>query len=392
MVESKDVLPYVDAGLVAVGTYKFLKAYFLARFEREQENPKPKKPIRVYMDGCFDMMHFGHANALRQAKALGDVLVVGVVSDAEIVRHKGPPVMNGKERLTAVTGCRFVDEVIEDAPYDLTPDFLHKLINVHKIDIVVHGDDPCTTAEGTDAYAECKRLGMYRQIKRTEGVSSTDIVGRMLLCTRDHHVQEDGSNGEFTRETQFLPTSRRIMQFSSGRKPNDNDRIVYVDGAWDLFHPGHVESLQQARALGDFLIVGVHTDQAVNQHRGHNFPIMNLHERTLSVLSCKYVDEVIIGAPWKVTTDLIRTMNISMVVHGTTSDPSMKPFTGEDDPYQVPKETGIFKEIKSTSNLTASEIIQRIIKNRDAYEKRNESKVKKEEQYYKEKKQYVAEM
>jgi ethanolamine-phosphate cytidylyltransferase len=37
----------------------------------------PKKPVRVYIDGCFDIMHSGHYNALRQAKKLGDVLVVG---------------------------------------------------------------------------------------------------------------------------------------------------------------------------------------------------------------------------------------------------------------------------------------------------------------------------
>lgn len=57
-----------------------------------------KKRIRVYMDGCFDLMHFGHANALRQAKALGDELVVGVVSDEEIVANKGPPVLSMEER------------------------------------------------------------------------------------------------------------------------------------------------------------------------------------------------------------------------------------------------------------------------------------------------------
>lgn len=59
---------------------------------------KKKRPIRVYMDGCFDMMHYGHCNALRQARALGDQLVVGVVSDAEITLNKGPPVTPLNER------------------------------------------------------------------------------------------------------------------------------------------------------------------------------------------------------------------------------------------------------------------------------------------------------
>jgi cytidyltransferase-like protein len=44
------------------------------------------RPVRVYMDGCFDMMHYGHANALRQAKTLGDVLVVGLIPDTEILK------------------------------------------------------------------------------------------------------------------------------------------------------------------------------------------------------------------------------------------------------------------------------------------------------------------
>lgn len=59
-----------------------------------------KKRIRVYMDGCFDLMHYGHANALRQAKALGDELIVGLVSDEEILANKGPPVLSMEERYT----------------------------------------------------------------------------------------------------------------------------------------------------------------------------------------------------------------------------------------------------------------------------------------------------
>ena len=59
---------------------------------------RKRKPVRVYMDGCFDMMHYGHCNALRQARALGDQLVVGVVSDEEIIANKGPPVTPLHER------------------------------------------------------------------------------------------------------------------------------------------------------------------------------------------------------------------------------------------------------------------------------------------------------
>ena len=46
-------------------------------------------PVRMYVDGCFDMVHSGHFNAIRQAKALCDILVVGVVCDEEVIHHKG---------------------------------------------------------------------------------------------------------------------------------------------------------------------------------------------------------------------------------------------------------------------------------------------------------------
>ena len=49
------------------------------------------------------MVHFGHANACRQAKALGDYLIVGVHSDEEITKHKGPPVFNEAERYKMVS-------------------------------------------------------------------------------------------------------------------------------------------------------------------------------------------------------------------------------------------------------------------------------------------------
>lgn len=62
---------------------------------------------------------------------------------------------------------------------------------------------------------------------------------------------------------------------------------VYVAGAFDLFHVGHLDFLEQAKKHGDYLIVGLHTDPVVNNYKGSNYPIMNIHERVLSVLACK---------------------------------------------------------------------------------------------------------
>ena len=76
---------------------------------QEQLESRISKEVRVWCDGCYDMVHFGHANQIRQAKAMGEYLVVGVHSDEEIRKHKGPPVYNEQERYKMVKG--------KDRPY-----------------------------------------------------------------------------------------------------------------------------------------------------------------------------------------------------------------------------------------------------------------------------------
>nr|XP_043625102.1 ethanolamine-phosphate cytidylyltransferase-like [Erigeron canadensis] len=370
--------------------------YVLPYLGNIQKKKESKRRIRVYMDGCFDLMHYGHANALRQAKALGDELVVGIVSDEEIIRNKGPPVLSMEERLSLVSGLKWVDQVIANAPYAITEDFMNSLFNEHKIDYIIHGDDPCLLPDGSDAYALAKKVGRYKQIKRTEGVSSTDIVGRILASMEDKEVSEvDGDcnrmNGSLENHTKsehasnFLPTSRRIVQFSNGKGPGPNARVVYIDGGFDLFHAGHVEILKRARQLGDFLLVGIYTDQSVSQQRGIHFPLMHLHERSLSVLACRYVDEVIIGAPWEISKDMITTFNISLVVHGTVSE-SNSSLNGMEDPYKVPKSMGIFRTLESPKSITTTSVAQRIKANHEIYQKRNAKKEASEKKYYEERK------
>jgi len=385
-----------------------LQAQFDA-IDSDDENDIPRKPIRVWMDGAFDMMHYGHMNAFRQGRSLGTYLVVGINSDESITACKGtPPVLNDEERTTAVEGCKWVDEVVSGAPYVMTPEYLNMVIEKYSIDYVVHGDDPCIV-DGKDVYEDAKNRGIYRSIPRTEGVSTTDIVGRMLYMSRDHHdklpshrnlvskerkrsnsVSSETSDHleiraePFFRPSQFLTTSRMLRIFSAGaRDPPKGAKVVYVDGAFDMFHMGHVRTLQKARALGDYLIVGVHNDNLVNQHRGSNYPIMNLNERLLSVLGCTYVNDVLIDAPWDITREMIASLNISVVAHGSSSDHVYEQ-TALDAHYDIPKSLGILQSISSDSELCVDEIVRRILENEKMFKAKVAKKMQAEGEYYSE--------
>ncbi|CAN0454691.1 unnamed protein product, partial [Ectocarpus sp. 12 AP-2014] len=314
----------------------------LLEAEGEEDSGKGGREVRIWMDGAFDMMHYGHMNAFRQGKALGTHLVVGVNSDESIAKCKGPPVMNDQERLTAVEGCKFVDEVVPGVPYVMSPEYLEYVIDKYRIDFVVHGDDPCIV-DGKDVYEAAKARGKYRSIPRTEGVSTTDIVGRMLLQSRSHHSLRGGEQeiprlASFNRRreptqvrSKFLTTSWMLRLFSAGvQAPPKGARVVYIDGAWDMFHAGHVAILKQARDFGDYLIAGVHSDEVVNAQRGLNMPIMNLNERVLSVLGCAYVNDVLIDAPLRMTREMIASLNIGAAVHGTVDDNMVVHATGDE--------------------------------------------------------------
>ena len=105
---------------------------------------------------------------------------------------------------------------------------------------------------------------------------------------------------------------------------------------------------------------------------------MNTHERTLSVLSCRYVDEVIIGAPVNITEQFLDDLNIDVVVHGSQYEVASESKYEGEDPYAVPKRLNKFVEIKSPSALTTSALVERILENRHAFLKRQKEKFAKE--------------
>lgn len=335
-------------------------------------DPQEDVPVdssRIWIDGCFDFSHHGHAGAMLQARRLGSSLLVGVHSDAAILANKGPTVMTLAERCAAVEACRWSTRSIPHAPYVTSLPW----ISHYGCQYVVHGDDITSDADGEDCYRFVKAAGRFKVVKRTSGISTTDLVGRMLLCTRSHFIRnledvlsgKEGNGSEEEREAQGKAMEEKIREYATdesgnnplvevwswrpkhpekerrrssvsvqkppvhrrstekgsiekmvdGVAPKPGQRVIYVDGGFDLFSSGHIEFLRRVAEMEEtearhrgwydaeavnrrksdtgsdyspaYVVAGVHDDDVINHWKGINYPIMNIFERGLCVLQCK---------------------------------------------------------------------------------------------------------
>ena len=385
---------------------------------------------RLWVDGCFDFFHHGHAGAVVQARQLGDELYAGVHSDEDILENKGPTVMTLRERLLATDACRWVTKSVPYAPYVTQLDW----ISHFGCKYVVHGDDITSDSSGEDCYRFVKAANRFKVVKRTPSISTTDLVGRMLLCTKGHFIKslekvlagEEGVGTEEERKAEAAAMMERIRLYATdetaknpgvdvwfwteagsfkelfkGKGPQLGQRVVYVDGGFDLFSSGHIEFLRMViqaeeelarqdgwyseQAVNErkgkggdygpvFVVAGVHDDEVINAEKGVNYPIMNIYERGLCVLQCRYVNAVIFGAPFIPTKSYLTSLpwgTPDAVYHGPTSF-----MPTAEDVYVAPKEMGIYREIghHEFEDVNAGTIVQRIMKSRDLYEARQKAK------------------
>lgn len=83
-----------------------------------------------------------------------------------------------------------------------------------------------------------------------------------------------------------------------GRAHRGSRRVVFTNGCFDLLHPGHIHTLEQARALGDVLVVGLNTDDGVRKTKGDSRPVIPENERAELLAAVQAVDFVVLfGEP-----------------------------------------------------------------------------------------------
>lgn len=129
--------------------------------------------------------------------------------------------------------------------------------------------------------------------------------------------------------------------------------VVFVGMVGDMFHAGHVNILQKAKSLGDYLIVGVTSDEDAQSYK--RVPIMRYKERVKVVASCVYVDEIV-PEPLHMSQEFIDEYGIDLVVHGDDMNEETLKFF-----YEVPMNIGILKVLPYTPGVSTSDIIKRIL-------------------------------
>ncbi|OAV97961.1 hypothetical protein PTTG_03187 [Puccinia triticina 1-1 BBBD Race 1] len=276
---------------------------------------------KVWVDGCFDLFHYGHANAIRQSRAMADWLVAGCHSDQAISENKGPPVITQSERVKLLKGCRWVDEVIPDAPYTTQVDFIAQ----HGIHFVAHGDDVTTDANGLDSYRLVKEAGLYRQFPRTPGVSTTDALARILSPESNPSTSVPGPeqglainlsvlNAFLNSASSRTPPALKVLNSSAAESSPVHEPTpksyghtlalvralerptVYLHGTFDLFSSRDLLQLQNACQDGKLdLLVGIWSDDDSKDKLGRKC-IWSFQERALGVLQCRYVTGLVLPA------------------------------------------------------------------------------------------------
>jgi glycerol-3-phosphate cytidylyltransferase-like family protein len=150
---------------------------------------------RIYMDGVFDLFHYGHVRAIQQCKCIADAIseekrgngiqdipeiIIGIISDSDTESYKRLPIFTIDERTEMINAIGIVDEVISPAPLIVKEGFIKK----NRIDAVVHGfsdDEDFEKQKGQ--HKELIDMGIFQRIQYTDTISTTDIINRIVIQT-----------------------------------------------------------------------------------------------------------------------------------------------------------------------------------------------------------------
>lgn len=151
-----------------------------------------------------------------------------------------------------------------------------------------------------------------------------------------------------------VPVSKKRLADYLRKIRTEKRKIVFTNGVFDILHRGHIDYLYKAKALGDFLIVGINTDDSVKKIKGWHRPIQNQNDRAAIVGSLKTVDAVVLFDELT-PENIIRLVKPDVLIKG--ADYKISQIVGADF---VKSYGGQVKRIRLTTGRSTSRIVQRI--------------------------------
>ena len=129
--------------------------------------------ITVYLNGVFDLFHIGHLNMFKKCKKYFDRLIVGVHNDEDVMKYKHKPIIEYKDRLEIVKSCKYIDEIVENAPLYTNNEYLNNLGAKY----LIYGEEEFTNIKRFYNVSN-NRVHTFH---RTENISSTIIKNRLNM-------------------------------------------------------------------------------------------------------------------------------------------------------------------------------------------------------------------
>jgi cytidyltransferase-like protein len=187
---------YSTLALVAFAFVALAEVFRATEIARALDTPFFSNVVTAYVDGVFDLCHIGHKNLVNFAAKHANRVVCGVMADEDCITYKRAPVMTTSERCIEVAALKHVSRVIPGAPcFGLTEEFLRQ----EGIDLVVLGQEYFEKPVEDDKYYHVpRRLGMAIAAPRTGGVSTSQLIKRILERGEEGAVAKDKVSGGST--------------------------------------------------------------------------------------------------------------------------------------------------------------------------------------------------
>lgn len=287
----------------------------LQKLSKELKNLHKKV---VFTTGSFDLLNPGHCRYLSEAKAHGDILIVGVSSDATVTQKRGTdfPLIKENIRAELLSHLRSVDYVtITDTNkphailFLLQPDIFFTnetswengnhdeqekyIVDTYGGKIIVHKTQK--PYMGTTLLVE--HIADIRVMQILESYLKGKL-GKLYLNIEKIFKPADYGKQKPTNKNAFDANSL-IVDFSDLEKLGKELRklkkkIVFVSGSYDLLHVGHARFIEQAAIMGDVLVVGIPSDESLMATKGIGRPIISGFSRAKVLGHLDTVDYVMI--------------------------------------------------------------------------------------------------